>query len=176
MPLDIPVLETERLVLRGFREDDLDAFARLMADQRVARWLGGQTLDRDDSWRSMATHLGHWVLRGYGQWAVEEKATGDLVGRVGHWRPEGWPGLEVGWMIDPDRWGRGYATEGGAAALADAFTRVEASEVISLTLPDNLASRRVMEKLGLRHARDQRVRGFDQVIYAIERARWRDGT
>lgn len=173
MTLDrIPVLHTDRLVLRAFGEPDLDGYSAIVGDERVAAWLGGKPLSRDDAWRSIATHLGHWLLRGYGQWALEDKTTGRLVGRAGLWRPEGWPGLEVGWTVAPDHWGRGYATEAGRAALRWAFEDLGVDEVLSVTLPHNVASRRVMEKLGLTHDRDEHIIGFDQVVYRITRERW----
>lgn len=166
--LAVPVLETDRLILRAFRETDLDDYARITGDGRVGRWLGG-TQDRAAAWRGMAMFAGHWLLRGYGLWALEEKATGAFLGRAGLWRPEGWPGLEVGWTVDPERWGEGFATEAGRASLAWAFDHLDAEEVISLTLPHNAASRRVMDKLGLRYDRDEHVAGHDQVIYRTPR-------
>ena len=100
----IPTLETERLRLRAFREDDLDAFAAIYADAEVMRFIGdGNVADRDGTWRVMSLLLGHWQLRGYGIWAAEEKETGALVGRIGLWNPEGWPGLEVGWLLRDSR-------------------------------------------------------------------------
>ncbi len=115
-------LGTERLVLRMFRESDLDSYAAMCGDPEVMRYLGdGHTLDRAESWRNMALVLGHWYLRGFGLWAVEERATGELVGRVGCWRPEGWPGLEIGWALRREFWRRGYATEAAQAVVADAF-------------------------------------------------------
>lgn len=168
----IPVLQTGRLVLRGFAEDDLDDYARISGDERVYRWLGGKGLTRDEAWRSMATHLGHWAIRGYGQWALEDRESGSFVGRAGLWQPEGWPGLEIGWTIDPAWWRRGYASEAGRAALTWAFDDLGADEVISITLPDNAASRGVMDKLGLSFDRSQQLLGFEQVVYRIDRATW----
>ena len=72
----------------------------------------------------MALVLGHWQLRGFGLWAVEERATGMLAGRVGCWQPEGWPGLEIGWALRREFWGRGYATEAAQSVMADAFFRI----------------------------------------------------
>ena len=115
MPVPLE-FETARLRLRQLGEADLDALARLNADPRFMRHLG-PPMTREDTWRQLAMLLGHWTLRGYGMWAVELKATGSLIGRLGLHRPEGWPGLEVGWALDPDHWGRGLATEGGRAAL-----------------------------------------------------------
>lgn len=169
----MPVVHTERLVLRGLTDDDLDAWARLQADPRIAGWLGGQPQDREDAWRTLALFVGHWALRGHGQWAMVERATGALLGRVGLWQPEGWPGLEVGWMVDADRWGEGFATEGGRASVDWAFTRLDVDEVISITTAHNLASRRVMAKLGLRDTGTiVHVRGHDQVCYRIRREEW----
>ena len=100
----VPRVETARLVLRGWVPGDVEAHAAMSADPEVMRFLGG-ALDRAQSWRQLATHAGHWVLRGYGNWAVERKADGVLLGRVGLWNPEGWPGLEVGWKLARDAWG-----------------------------------------------------------------------
>jgi RimJ/RimL family protein N-acetyltransferase len=85
----IPTLQTERLLLREMRESDLDAFASFMADEDVVRYLSGVTMTRDEAWRSIATGLGHWHLRGYGTWAVERKSDGAFMGRVGLINPEG---------------------------------------------------------------------------------------
>jgi hypothetical protein len=94
--------------------------------------------------------LGHWQLRGYGMWALIEQATGRLIGRAGLYNPEGWPGLEAGWLLARDRWGRGFATEAGRAVLTYAFTHLSADHVISLIHPANTASIRVAERLGER--------------------------
>lgn len=165
-----PELETERLRLRQFRSDDLDAYARITGDGETMRYIGqGEPLDRDGAWRSLAYLLGHWWIRGYGLWAAEEKASGALIGRIGLYRPEGWPGLEVGWLVARERWGEGFATEGGRAALAHAFTAVGARRVISAIAPQNLTSIRVAEKLGMQYAESRQIAGRGVSIYAIER-------
>lgn len=174
--MNIPTVTTKRLTLRGWREDDLDNWARIMADERAARWVGGGPLDRAESWRLIALFLGHWSLRGYGPWAAEETATGALVGRIGLWRPEGWPGLEVGWLIDPERWNEGLATEGGRASVEWAFTHLDVEEVVSVTRPENAASRRVMHNVGLRGTgRMLELGGYQQAIYRITKADWERG-
>lgn len=90
-------LETDRLILRPFCEADLDAYSEMCADSDVMRYIGvGQPLSRSEAWRNMAMILGHWQLRGYGLWAVEEKAGGAMIGRIGCWYPEGWPDCEIG--------------------------------------------------------------------------------
>jgi RimJ/RimL family protein N-acetyltransferase len=166
-------LETERLTLRMLRESDLEAYAAMVGDPEVMRFIGnGQPLTRPFAWRNLAMILGHWQLRGYGLWAAEERASGQLVGRIGCWNPEGWPGLEVGWLLRRASWGRGYATEGARAALDFAFTRLGRPEVISLIQPDNAASIRVAERIGERLDRRVELMGRTALVYRITRAEW----
>src|SRR5438552_17778636 len=117
-------LETDRLKLRAFRNEDIDAYAEICAYPEVMRFLGGKPLNRGEAWRQMATILGHWQLRGYGLWAVEERATGKLLGRIGFLNPEGWPGFELGWTLGRQYWGHGFAIEGARKALQYAFTEL----------------------------------------------------
>ena len=165
----IPELVTERLLLRGLELSDLDAYAAICADPDVRRFLGdGCPLERPAVWREMALLLGHWGLRGFGQWAVVERETGELVGRAGLWQPEGWPGLEVGWVLGRRYWGRGFATEAARAALHHAFSALGARRVISLIHPDNERSVRVAERLGERFDRRVEVSGTPHHVYVID--------
>jgi RimJ/RimL family protein N-acetyltransferase len=166
----IPTLATPRLRLRAFQPGDLAPLAAIHADPQVMRYVGdGRAQTREQTWRSMATHLGHWRLRGFGNWAVVERATGRLIGRAGLWQPEGWPGLEVGWLLARDRWGQGLATEAGRAALDYAFGTLGAEHVISVIHPDNAASVRVAEKLGEAFEQAREVNGHPAVVYGITR-------
>src|SRR5262245_42771405 len=166
-------LETDRLTLRMLRESDLDAYAEMCADPEVMRYVGdGQPLARPMAWRNLAMMVGHWSLRGYGLWAVEERASGALVGRIGCWNPEGWPGFEVGWMLRRPFWGRGYATEGACAALQFAFSQLEQPHVISLIHPDNAASIRVAQRLGEHLLDTTEVMGKPALVYQITREEW----
>lgn len=163
-------LETERLYLRMFRESDTDAYADMVSDPEVMRFLGGgKPVPRAEAWRNMAMIVGHWHLRGYGMWAVEEKASGELVGRVGCWKPEGWPGLEVGWTLRRRFWGRGYATEAARASLAYAFKTLDQARVISLIDPENVNSIRVAERLGEKPEGEWEVFGTKVIVYAVGR-------
>ena len=169
-------LETRRLLLRMFRESDLDAYAAMCGDPEVMRYLGdGYPLTRAESWRNMALVLGHWQLRGYGLWAVEERATGLLAGRVGCWQPEGWPGMEIGWALRREFWGRGYATEAAQTVMADAFSRLRQTRLISLIHPENEASIAVAERLGMSRERHTEVMGHPALVYSIDRAVCRAG-
>ena len=166
-------LETDRLVLRMLRESDLDAYAEMCADPEVMRYIGdGQPLVRPMAWRNLAMMVGHWSLRGYGLWAAEERSSGVLVGRIGFWNPEGWPGFELGWMLRRSFWGRGYATEGARAALQFAFTRLGQPHVISLIHSENTASIRVAERLGERLLDSIQVMGKPALVYRITKEEW----
>ena len=107
-------LATDRLLLRQWRQDDFEEFAAFYADERMAHFVGG-IHTREQAWRRMALFAGHWALRGFGYWAVEEKETGALAGGVGLWRPEEWPDLELGYWLVRSAQGKGYAAEAGGA-------------------------------------------------------------
>lgn len=163
-------LETERLLLRPFRGTDIDAYAAMCADPDVMRYIGVRSvLNRDDAWRQMAMFVGHWQLRGFGMWAVEERASGLLVGRVGLHFPEGWPDRELAWTLARPYWGRGFALEAARAALAHAFGPLGWHRVISLIDPDNRRSIRLAERLGERIEGEVMLRGYCLSLYAIER-------
>jgi len=166
-------LETERLVLRMFREDDFEAYARIHADPDVTRYLGsGKPLARHEAWRGFAAHIGHWTLRGYGMLAIEEKATGAFAGRAGFFNPEGWPGFEVGWTLAKEYWGRGYATESARRLLEHAFTAMGRDHVISVIHPENAPSIRVAERIGEHFERKADLHGSEVLIYRIDREAW----
>jgi len=166
-------LETERLTLRMFRDNDLDSYEKICADPEVIRYLGeGKTCTRAEAWRHMAFFAGHWQLRGYGHWAVEEKVSGNLIGRVGFLNPEGWPGFEIGWTLGREHWGKGYATEGARRALQYVFTELGREHVISLIHPDNHASIHVAERLGEKLEGRTQLFDHEVLIYGIDRADW----
>src|SRR5262245_16446079 len=169
----VVTLETERLRLRMFRDDDLDSFAEMVADPEVMRYIAaGQTLPRTEAWRRIAMHLGHWQLRGYGMWAAEEKTTGQFIGIVGCFNPAGWSGFEVGWTLLRRHWGRGFATEGARAALRHAFTELGQPHVISLIQPPNARSIAVAERLGERLEGRTELLGVETLIYGIRCDEW----
>ncbi|NMG07756.1 GNAT family N-acetyltransferase [Brasilonema sp. UFV-L1] len=171
--MQIPQLETQRLILRGFREEDLDAYTEMCSDPEVMRYIGeGKPLSRWESWRNMAMMLGHWQLRGYGIWAVEERSSGEMIGRIGCWKPEGWPGFEIGWTLRRTYWGHGFATEAATTAMDYAFGELQQSHVISLIRPQNAASIRVAERLGEKLEGKTQMFGSEAVIYGIHREDW----
>jgi RimJ/RimL family protein N-acetyltransferase len=143
----VPLLETERLRMRGWRQSDLASFATYLADEVSARFIGGPC-EPPEAWRRMATQIGHWVLRGYGPWVFEEKSSGNWVGYSGLWNPHGWPEPEVMWGLVPAARGRGYATEAATHARAYAYGELGWPSAVSLIAPANRPSQKVAERLG----------------------------
>ena len=143
----IPVLATERLTLRGPQVRDFEPVAAFLGSDR-ARYVGGKR-SRRDAWRTFAALVGHWELRGYGMWSVEETATGAYVGMVGLYDPEGWIAPEIGWwIVTPEQEGKGFAFEAARAARRYAYQIAGWREVFSVIAPDNRRSIRLAERLG----------------------------
>ncbi|MFL5523456.1 MAG: GNAT family N-acetyltransferase [Gemmatimonadaceae bacterium] len=147
--IDIPRLSTDRLLMRGFSPDDFEAYAEMMGDAEVSGHLmDGHPLSRAEAWRQMAMFIGHWELRGFGLWAVEERTTGKFIGRIGCLQPEGFPAFEIAYTLTRSAWGKGYAREGAAAALHYARTTLNRAKIASIIRPANTASIRVAQSLG----------------------------
>jgi RimJ/RimL family protein N-acetyltransferase len=139
----------------------------------LAPW--GRLATPEDAAEGLRRYRSHWDDHGYGIWAVEERATGNFVGRIGLSHHRLWPDeVEVGWALDPAVWGRGYATEGGAAALAHAFDELGRERVVSVVHPENAASIDVMTRLGIAPWRTVAwpEGGVDLEVRAIERDAW----
>ena len=167
--MEIPELSTERLVMRGWRGDDFEPFAAMMAEPAVAEALGHtEPPTPPQAWRDMAFLAGHWQLNGFGHWVLEDLATGEFVGRTGLLRPPDWPDLEVGWSVAREHWGKGYAPEAARAAWRWAHDVLGARHNISLILPTNANSIRVAEKLGEKPEGHHRVREFDLLVYGTD--------
>jgi len=143
-------IETARLRLRMPRLADLEAWAEMMADEATAKYIGG-AVPRAVSWRALMTMIGSWHAHGFAMFSVIEKDTGRWIGRLGPWRPEGWPGTEIGWALVRDTWGKGYATEGAAAAADWAFDHLGWTDMIHSIDPANVASQQVARRLGSRN-------------------------
>ncbi|MDQ3486510.1 MAG: GNAT family N-acetyltransferase [Acidobacteriota bacterium] len=143
-------LETPRLILRPPTEQDLDAWSEMMLDEPTARFIGG-VMPKSICWRQLMTMIGAWHAQGFAMFSVIERQTGQWVGRVGPWRPEGWPGNEIWWAIARTYWGLGYAGEAAEATTDWAFDTLGWPDVIHSIAPENRASQRVAEKLGSRN-------------------------
>lgn len=160
----VPVIETERLILREPRLSDLAAITAFGASDR-SRFVGGP-MDEVGSWNALMILMGHWVARGFGWWMVEEKATGAVAGRVGVGHHLDWPEPELGWHLYEGFEGRGIAYEAALAARNFAQNRMGLGPLISLIHPENHGSRRLAERLGAVVEREDFVlRGEPAMIY-----------
>jgi RimJ/RimL family protein N-acetyltransferase len=148
----IPRLTTKRLLLREWQDGDREPFAAINADPRVMEHFT-RRLDRAESDAFVERILDHWAADGHGLWAVETKADGQFIGFVGltppNFEAHFTPCVEIGWRLAPEAWGQGYATEGATAALAFGFERLGLEEIVSFTVPENVKSRAVMERIGM---------------------------
>ena len=141
-----PVLQTPRLILRPTRMEDFPRWAESMAHPS-ARFIGGPQTP-EAAWRGLMTMAGAWSLTGVAMFSLIERSSGLWMGRIGPWKPEGWPGNEVGWGVHPEAAGRGYALEAAAAAMDYAFDVLGWDDVIHCIDPDNIPSQRLAQKLG----------------------------
>ena len=170
-------IETDRLLLRPIQLEDFDAYAEFVRDPDAARFVGGPQV-RSAAWRSFMTLAGAWHLQGVSMFSVLLKDSGEWIGRVGPWFPEGWPGTEVGWGIVPQQWGKGFATEAARATMDWAFEELGWDEVIHTIDPENVASIAVARKLGAQNRGPGRLpppyEAAPVEIWGQTRARWLD--
>jgi len=153
----VPVLDTARLVLRGHQIDDLSEYTAMWQNPGFYRYLGGNPLGEEEVWRKMLAQQGHWLLMGYGFWAIEEKSTGRFIGCVGFsdYHRDLTPSIqgipEIGWVLAPRVHGLGYATEAVTAVLAWGEQQFATAQTVCIIDPDNAGSLRVAHKFGYQH-------------------------
>lgn len=140
-------LETKRLRLRQWTESDYGDFARYYADEDNARYVGGQK-DPDQAWRHLALQIGHWKLKGFGYWAVNDKEDNEFIGCVGLWQSPGWPELELGYWLVKEHQGKGYAAEACLRCIDFAREVLKAGSLVSYIDPRNESSIRLAKRLG----------------------------
>jgi RimJ/RimL family protein N-acetyltransferase len=148
------MIETERLLLRGWRDEDREPFARMNADPRVMEFFPA-ALTPEETAAMMERVRAHFARHGFGWWAAEMKETGAFIGFIGlavpYFEAHFTPCVEIGWRLAAEHWGRGLATEGARAMLRYGFDELGLREIVSFTTVGNVRSRRVMEKLGMTH-------------------------
>ena len=173
--MEVPGILTRRLRLRGWREGDVELMAAIYAESEVVRYL--RPLDLEGTRQQLSRFVDHWEDHGFGLWAVEERTSGRLIGRIGLVHHDDWTespyDAEVGWTLERVTWGRGLATEGGAAALRFGFNTKGMERIISIAHSENVVSQRVMEKLGLKREGATDWRDQPVVWFAISRSHWR---
>ncbi len=166
-PVSVPRLLTGRLRLREYRLEDLEPFVAFLADPEATAFTGA--CDRHTAWRIFGCQAGLWMLQGAGWWAVEVRATGQLVGTVGAFFRDGMPGIEIGWNTYRALWGQGFASEAAGEALRHALEVRGERQARALIDPGNTASIRVAQHLGLRYDADTELYGKPVGRYIIER-------
>jgi len=159
-----PELETERLRLRHWRESDVDLLLGFYRDPQSAA-VYGEDIKRSDVWRRMALAIGHWHLRGFGPWVLEDKATSKIAGLGGLWFPDGWGDVEVGYGIMPEFRGQGYAAEAARRVRDYGYREIGLARLVSYIDPGNTASIKVAEKLGALPDGEFLMHGKPHLIY-----------
>jgi RimJ/RimL family protein N-acetyltransferase len=173
--LNGPAIETERLMLRMWREADIEPNTAMLADPVSGRFITADNKPITDAfvgWRNAAIMSGHWVLHGVGMFVVEEKATGRFAGRVGPWLPAGWPGFEIGWGIASEFRGKGYALEAARASIDWAFASFELDRIIHCIDRENTASQSVARRLGAEIEREMDLFGHVADLWVTRREAW----
>jgi RimJ/RimL family protein N-acetyltransferase len=168
---DLDRLETERLIGERVGEEHFDYLRSVDSDPVVMATLGG-VRSENETWEGLWKALDHWERNGFGPWVFSDRATGERVGGAALRRVEleGREEVEVGYRVAARWWGRGIATEMATALVAVARERLGLDEIVAYTLPDNLASRRVMEKAGFRYERDIEWASLPHVLYRLRLA------
>lgn len=167
-----PELETSRLLLRRWTYADRDAFARMTQDPDVMRFVHESVplTDREvDS--ALASTIQRYDELGYGDWALVDRESGEIIGEAGLGMLEGYSDIEIGWMLLPGYWGKGLAYEAASAVKEHARTKLQLSQLIALTRPDNARSIRLAERLGLHQAGRLFHRNHDMLKFELEFSR-----
>ncbi|GGF00584.1 N-acetyltransferase [Aliidongia dinghuensis] len=170
------ILETARLRLVPYRMDHLDGLHAMSSDPRVVRYLGGVTKTLEETVAAIECQMGRWEAHGFGWWTFFRISTGEIIGAGCIQYLAGIVGspLEIGWRLRPDHWGQGFATEAARTMAAFAFDQLKAPELLAVAHPENIASRRVMERLGMRYRGIERWYETDAATYEIGAAEWRE--
>jgi RimJ/RimL family protein N-acetyltransferase len=170
----MPSIETDRLLLRMIRADDLDQLALLLSDPDVVKYVGdGQPSGREEAARALESISKHWETHGFGRWAVVDKSSGEFIGFGGLRSLFGTP--EVVYHFAKAYWGKGYASEMARAVLRFGFEERGFDRIVAITKPQNAASIRVMDKVGLRFEKHARYYDIDVVQYEIKREEFTPG-
>lgn len=159
------ILETPRLRLRTFVQDDWQGMHEHFSDVECTRYTFRRALTEAATWRAMASMAGHWLLRGYGPYAVEEKASGTMLGTIGPWYPIEWPEPEIKWALARRHWGKGYASEAVRAVQRMAHEYLPELKLISLIDARNEASIRLALAVGATLEREIEFAGGPFHIY-----------
>lgn len=171
----VPVIETERLILRGHTLEDFPAFAAMRADPVVMKYLGkGDLLDEEEAWLRFQSIAGHWQLKGFGTWAIEDRASGAMIGAINYTdkrRPPSHPASgapEMGWSLASSAHGKGFASEALRAALVWGRAHFGSARIVCVISDDNAASLRVAAKHGFKQFATSSRYGLGRRVFERE--------
>ena len=168
-PFIIPSLNTDLLLLRAFEKNDLDPFAAMVADSEVMQQAtyDGTAMTRAQAWNWLCLMLGHWHMRDFGIWAVEEKSSGELIGRIGLQFLDWFDDVELVWMLSKSAWGKGFASEGARAAIDFGLNSLALPRIAAVIRQENKPSVRLAERLGMELEKEverQEIQFYQYVI------------
>jgi RimJ/RimL family protein N-acetyltransferase len=166
----MPEIETARLRLRYFTLEDFDDLFRIYSDSQVMQYLSSRT--KEQTQISLNKHIQHWEEHNFGMYAVIDKQSGTMIGRCGLGFLENTPEVELGYVFDKLYWNMGLATEASKATLKYGFEEVKLDRIVAIAKPENIASVRVIQKVGMKYEKDAHHYGVDVVYYAVSREKW----
>lgn len=168
-------IETARLHLKQFSPDDLDNLYRLYSDRAVMKYVGKGVRTREETEMALHFLLAHWEKHGFGLWAAIHKMDERIIGRCGLVFLDNTPEVELGYLLEKAYWGRGLATEASLAILKYGFDTVKLDRIVAIAHPENIASRRVMEKVGMKYEKNARYYNTDVAYYSLHREVFQPG-
>ncbi|MBE9004241.1 GNAT family N-acetyltransferase [Fortiea sp. LEGE XX443] len=166
----MPEIETPRLRLRHFITEDFDDLFRLYTDAEVMKYLSPRNQEQTQA--SLHKHIQHWQQYNFGMWAVIHKDSGRMIGRCGLGFLDNTPEVELGYVFDKSYWRMGVGTEAATATIKYGFEQVRLNRIVAIAHPKNIASVRVIQKVGMKYEKNARFYNVDVVYYAINREAW----
>ncbi len=158
-------IETERLILRQFRESDWKDLHHYFSSNNATKFTVGRKFTEGETWRTMCSMVGHWRIRGYGPYAIEDKSSGIVLGTAGFWYPNDWPSPEIKWALAPQHWGKGYASEAARSVQQTGINFLPDISLISFINAENAASIRLALAIGATFEKEVLFRGAKWHIY-----------
>jgi ribosomal-protein-alanine N-acetyltransferase len=167
--LIMPEIETLRLQLRHFALEDLDDLFRIYSNPEVSRYISKGARTKDETKAALINIIKHWK-HGFGMWAVVHKQSSKMIGRCGLCFLDNTPEVELGYALDKLYWNQGLATEASLVSLQYGFEQVGLERIVAIARPENIASQRVMQKVGMKYEKNARYYNSDVVYYALSQA------
>jgi len=174
--MSVPEIETVRLRLRAFTPDDLDDLQLVFGDTEVMKYIsGGKPRARAETETGLRRTIEGWQTRGFGLWAVVEKATDKVIGYCGLIFLEETPEIEIAYGLAKSSWGKGFATEAAQASLRFGFEELKLDRIVAVVNPQHVSSQRVLARLGMKHTKNERHYDEDLMYYEISKSDYQSG-